>query len=352
MVYGRFDSTRKTKTILGLSLAAAVLLVLEVASRLFLLGIYRLPLWPPGEPAYRFYGGLEQVHRLDIARDDGEFDVLLLGASVLKQVAPVLEQRLQERFGPHVRVHNVCGSGHTSLDSVYKYRHLREKQFDLVLLYHAINELRTNNASPEEFREDYSHYAWYEILNLLEGRHGLQQSGLYLTLRIFWIEVKERLGLKYYVPRHVPMDGKMHHGDDIRSRGPFRRNLESIVRMANERGDPLMLMTFATYVPADYTHQRFLDRELDYFDYELPIRLWGFEDNVVRGIRVHNAVLREVSASTGTPLLDQEHLLPKDGRLFIDICHLSPEGIDLFVSNILDTTIEGDLPRAVLTHGR
>ena len=96
-----------------------------------------------------------------------------------------------------------------------------------------------------------------------------------------------------------------------------------------------MLMTFASYVPADYTHDRFLERQLDYADYEIPIRLWGLEENVVHGLGVHNQIIRDLASHRSALFVDQERQVPRRGEMFVDICHLSAQGKQLFAENLL-----------------
>ena len=59
---------------------------------------------------------------------------------------------------------------HTTLDSYLKHKALHNKTFDVVVIYHGINEVRANNSPPEIFKPDYSHYAWYE-LRYLDDRY-------------------------------------------------------------------------------------------------------------------------------------------------------------------------------------
>ena len=70
-------------------------------------------------------------------------------------------------------MHELGVPGHTSLDSYYKYRSLSAARFDLVFIYDGFNEVRANNAPPEVFRDDYSHYGYYVLLRDIIDRHKL-----------------------------------------------------------------------------------------------------------------------------------------------------------------------------------
>jgi len=324
---------RRRRIAFWLVLVLVQLVAYEIVARVLLYTAYDSHLWPGDGIPGRFYPELRAVQ--GETRGD-RIDVLLLGASVLDQATPELRRQAAARFGPEVCLHDLAVSGHTSLDSWYKYRHLRDDHFDLVVVYHAINELRTNNTPPERFHDDYSHYSWYALINLFERRDGWQRSGLFVALNLGLIKAEMALGLRDFTPRHVPMEATMHHGETIRSAGPFRRNLEHILDLAEARGEPVLLLSFASYVPLDYTHERFLERQLDYAGYEVPIRLWGLEENVVRGLGVHNRVLRALAETREVRFLDLAAAMPAQGDHYLDICHFSRKGEERFASLVLD----------------
>ncbi|MBM4266291.1 MAG: hypothetical protein FJ144_06735 [Deltaproteobacteria bacterium] len=98
--------------------------------------------------------------------------LLLLGASALHPEFGNVEARLRrelEAGGKPVRIVNLAVPAQSSRDSYLKYRFLEDRRFDLVIVYHGINEVRANNVPPGLFRKDYSHYSWYERVNRLEG---------------------------------------------------------------------------------------------------------------------------------------------------------------------------------------
>lgn len=139
------------------------------------------------------------------------------------------------------------------------------------------------------------------------------------------------------VPTHHRKEEWVAYGSDIRTAESFRTNLTRIVELAREREETLVLMTFAWYVPDDYTKQRFHDGQLPYTPAEKthPIEIWGSPENVVAGIRAHNAVVREVAAAhPDLPFVDQEQRIPRDGAYFGDICHFSERGLEAFVEGI------------------
>ena len=153
-----------------------LLLLAELGARAFWVS-RGVPFFTAQRRIYRsFYPGVAGVERAAERDADGEdtFDVLLLGGSVLNprygDIEHVLRERLTRAMGRPIKVHNLAEPGHTSLDSYYKYKHLAAVDFDIVLVYHGINELRANNCPTDMFRDDYSHFSWYKLINDYERR--------------------------------------------------------------------------------------------------------------------------------------------------------------------------------------
>ena len=97
-------------------------------------------------------------------------------------------------------------------------------------------------------------------------------------------------------------------------------------------------MTYAYYIPSNYSLERFQRGELDYARSSVKgseIEIWGLPENVRKGLDVHNTVLRELGKGEGVLFVDQQALLGNEPKNFIDVCHLSPAGMEQFVQHIL-----------------
>jgi hypothetical protein len=333
----RSSGRSRAKTIVfSLVLVVILALFMEISGRCALFLLYGAGPVRPGAAVYYFYPRLEAILKSSERPDEDHFDVLLLGASVMNQVAPRLRQALQNRLPGEARVFNVSAPAHTSLDSYYKFRRLEGRRFDLVVIYHAINEVRANNIPRSDFRRDYSHYSWYATINLLERHRGRFRSAIPVVGGLAWIHIKEFLGMTAYLPTEQTPKEYREYGSRIKTREPFRRNLSSILDMAARREEEVVLMTFAHYLPEDYSHERFLNEKLDYYDYDLPVRTWGTPENVEAGIAAHNEVIKELAGEYENAILvDEEAKIADDGSLFTDICHFSPQGQRLFVTNLV-----------------
>jgi hypothetical protein len=328
------------RLLVGLAALALCLGAAELAARGFWAVAYGVPPLEPGRILYGWYPKLARVDRARPSRDDGSFDVLLLGGSVLHPQWGRVPQELRRQLdaagvGEH-RIFDLAEIAQTSRDSRLKYEALADARFDLVVVYHGINETRANNAPPELFRADYSHYAWYEVLNALAPYHGKAHFALPLTVRYIAVRLRQRLGAERYVPQHRPNEAWLAHGSELRSTESFRDNLEAIAALARERGDPLLLATFALYVPDDYSERAFAAKRLDYGLHRTPLERWGIPANVVAGVRAHNEVVRSLAADGDASFfVDEARLMPRGARSFDDACHLTPDGSQRFVELLL-----------------
>jgi len=295
----------------------------------------------PGQILYAYYPEMWHVFSVSPSRDDEFFDVLLLGGSVLDPHWGSIEQQLLEQLflagHRNVRVSNVGTPAHTTRDSLHKYRALSRHQFELVMLYHGINETRANNAPPEVFREDYSHYAWYEALNALAPYHGNASLSLPYTFRYLGVRARHALRPDRYIVEHVPREEWTRYGGDVRSAAAFEANLRAIIDEAAARGERLVLSTFAYYVPEDYSQERFDRRELDYVLHQTPLEIWGRPESVVAGIDAHNEVVRRLARDNdGVWFVDQATRMQGTPENFNDAAHLTTAGSRRFVEHILE----------------
>jgi hypothetical protein len=264
----------------------------------------------------------------ELGPDDGHFDVLLLGGSVLGKLhahhAHVLRNALSFAVGEPARLYNLAYPAHTTRDSVLKYRLLRDRPVDLVIVYHGINDARMNNCSREMFRDDYTHAAWYHEIERMEAHVGLLP---YLVLP-FTLE-KQLITILGDAPKEV----MTRFGGEIKTIEPFRRNLSEIVKMAGRTATPVLVMTFDWYLPERYSLDAFTAGELDYDAHIHATEVWGTPPHVVAAIEAHNDVLRTYAddAPDNVIYLDVQPVVP-DGRAYWDdICHLTDAGERLWL---------------------
>jgi hypothetical protein len=309
---------------------------LEVAARGYWRIIRKLP--PEREGLWRGFfpeWGMSGIDRVASYHGDGTFDVLILGASVVHfgygDVGPRLGAALEKRLGRPVRVINLAYPGRTTRDSRMKYERLGDRRFDLVIVYHGINDVFLNNCPPGDFRADYTHRMRFAQLAALD-RHA--EVGWFTLPYTAYYAVSSFLG-RSGLTKDNPRVSFNHYGSDIRTPSCFEENMEAIARLAEQRGDPLLLMTFAYHLPPDYTEEAFAARRLDYGSHDSAVSQWGEPANVTRTLDLHNEVIRRVAARHGLPLVEQRRLMPTGKRYFNDLCHLTSDGCAAFVDNIM-----------------
>jgi hypothetical protein len=272
--------------------------------------------------------GLKDAHP---RHDDDRFDVLLLGGSAITPgwgiVEELLIEKLRQELGDRFRLFNFARPAHTSRDSVLKYSRLADEQFELVVVYDGFNDVRLNCVPRDQFRDDYTHVAWYRGM-----QRQLETGSTKFPMEI----VKEMIKT---MPLGAIDPAQVDEGGDIKTVRPFRRNIETIVSEAGPRGDPVLLLTYAYDIPADYTSERFAQGVLAYGkrpgSTPLGADTWGRPANVVAAVEGHNSVLRLIAGENPQVLfVDEQELMPKQQRLFLDPCHLTDEGCRRFVDNL------------------
>lgn len=299
--------------------------------------------------ATAFYPELVRPLQVAPSRTDSIIDVLLLGGSTMSRefgsVGPALQERLSLATGRRVRVVNLGVPARSSLDTYYRYRSLAPVGFDAVVLYDGFNETRANNAPPEVFRDDYSHYAYYALLHgvLRDGR--LRPFALPYSLAYLARRARERESAARGHPLRVPMERIdstwTAYGSDIRTPGPFRRNVEATLDLAAARGEPAIIMTFAAYFAPGYSEAAFRAHKLDYADHTNAIELWGRPVAVAAALEAHNAEIRAIArVRPGIGFVDMDAAIPHDRLHFNDVCHLTVAGSQRFADALFPKVME------------
>lgn len=116
----------------------------------------------------------------------------------------------------------------------------------------------------------------------------------------------------------------------------FKENLGAILDLATQRGDRTLLMTFATYVPPEYSLEAFKEERLDYRLHLSAIEIWGTPENVLKAVDAHNEIVRRLAAEyAGVLFVDEARLLAGSARYFNDVCHFTVTGSLQFVQYLL-----------------
>lgn len=111
----------------------------------------------------------------------------------------------------------------------------------------------------------------------------------------------------------------------LRSAEILRRNLESIVALAEANGARVVLSRFAISLPTeDVALRRRIEADEPRMRY-----FWGNVDSTVRAVRSHNEVIEAVARAHGLALAEPDRAVPADSVHFTDICHMKPPGFEV-----------------------
>ena len=324
---------KSVKNILVTLLVWAV--IIEVLLRLIL----PVPFFDTTQVIRCLYPEYKTVKKRIIPKDDDNFDVLILGGSVVASYYPIeglLKERLQKETTRPIKIHNVAEPAHTSLDSYIKYKSLTEKSFDLVLFYHAINETRVNNCPEEIFKEDYSHYSWYRALHQIDRHKELKWTILPYTIHYISIYIKEWIGSPDLIHFKSIREEWMDYGANVKTKVSFQNNIEGILDIAKAKQEKVVLMGFSYYIADGYTKEKFINKELDYTVHNRAIEIWGKPDLVEKGILAHNEVSKSMAQQNeGVYFMDQNAVINKNGTNFLDICHFTEAGSGEWVDHLV-----------------
>jgi len=270
----------------------------------------------------------------DLAPDDGYYDVLLLGGSVLEQTVPALEQSLRGELDGRLRLYNLARAAHTSRDSYFKLRRLAGKPFDLVIFYDGINDARMNCCPDDVYRDDYRHFSWYDSLETRLAAGTVSVSDILRSSL-------NRGTLSFEIAQGREFSNR------VKTTKAYRQNIESIADAVDHFDGRLLLMTFAYYLPQNYTSNGFRAHQLGYGrgKYDVGVEVWGTPKGVEAAIQAHNGVMHGIAKQHKSVIfLDEEKQMPKSGSYFSDPCHLTERGIAAFAVDVL-RAVHSDIDR-------
>ncbi len=324
--------------------AIVILLFIEIIFRLFWLLFFHVPFFDREGLKHLFYPEVKRIEQ-SYEDNDSKLSILILGGSVLYKdygdFKEDFERDLEERLNEKVNVYNASFPAHTSLDSYYKYKMLQDKHFDFVFFYHSINELRTNNVPTAKFKDDYSHYSYYYLVNQLMSDPLSDYMVTPFTLKFIVNSILEKMQIREYVPAHTPRENWTKYGIYIKSAESFISNISKISKIAEKKRERLIIGTFANYIPEDYSRDKFERDIKGNEDRYFPVELWGEPKNINAGLILHNYLLHDfVLRHHDVMLVDLETMIPKNREFFGDVCHLTEEGCSILAEYVSSSIIK------------
>lgn len=323
--------------------ALIVFLILESGFRIGIWMEYKVSFFKPGEVILTYYPEIQNFIHHPPSKAENEFNILFLSGSVGHPNNGHIAYEIERQFGPimekkglELKLTNFSTPGHCSRDSRIKMELLDNFDFDLLILMHGINDARTNNSPPEIFKEDYSHYEFYNKVNHAFHHRDMWLSVIPFFIKDIWIRNKVRFNPENYAPEGRIESDWLAYGDSLKSARPMQENMRAILKLAEQRKVPAILSSFAWHIPEGYTKEKFEAQALGY-NLEsgrdrFPIETWGTPKNIKRTLATHNQMTRLLAKEEKCLFWDAEQSLAGNPSFFDDVCHLSDSGSAVLVN--------------------
>ena len=190
----------------------------------------------------------------------------------------------------------------------------------------------------------YRHYLWYDkIMALHDAKTYFKNlTAIPYYFKLFWIKLQDKLKIKDYIPTYwePKSDEWLKYGCSIRTRESFKYNLLHVVKLAQKKETPLLIMTYAYYIPENYSYENYVAGKLDWAAHKWPIEEVGKPECVNNGMTIHNEVIEEIYKNNNNQNLffvDFNQIIPKNKTTFEDACHFTDKGVDIMVEEIINS---------------
>ena len=252
-------------------------------------------------------------------KPEGLFRIVALGGSTTystsieaneESFTYQLQRQLREDYG-HDDVEVICAgvAGYTSWETLINFQlRVLDLEPDLVMIYHAYNDIAPRLVEPEAYRSDNalrSSWNWPDA-GILEA------SALYRYLsRTFFEGGIEVLNLMSFVEADESDYDREQGLERLDENEPiyFARNLENLVASAKFHGVPLLFASFA-------------HRE-DFVGPTMDLEAGG--PSAV-GIAQHNGIVEQIAAEQDLFFFDFARAMPQDASLWSDGIHVNEQG--------------------------
>lgn len=270
--------------------------------------------------------------------------VLILSSSALTtewgNYASVFSKKLNNSEN-NWEVYNASGVGFSSLDNLNTYLLLKELHFDYVLFYNGINDSRINNCPPELFNENYNHLSWNNEINTIQKHAEINITVIPFFLDYYGQKIKAQVCPDCFIAENYhEQESWQSYGADFKSLLSFDQNCQKIIE-AKSPESKLLFVSFATYIPENYSFTKFANQSLDYNFHKnsREVEVWGSPKNVANFmLNLNNNLATHHQPSSQVYYYDIRDKLTNP-VYFADVCHFSEEGIDFTASYVADSVL-------------
>ncbi len=315
-------------------------ILLEIISRLFIAHIFHINIFQTGDiVSDGMYQGITKIEH-----NDADLNILILGASVMHRdygdVEYLLESMLEDSLHINVCIVNLSVPAHTMRDSYEKYSIMKKRDFDYVIVYHGINDVRMNNCPQDIYREDYSHSKWFKTMDICRAHNESSIITLPMMIHLTYEKFMQKIGKHQLLPINIPAQHWLVEGNEIKNEQSYKHYLSGIIDIAEHNKSKMILSSFAYYIPDDYTDKGFTEKKLDYNEHTNPISIWGLPDNVAKGIESNNHIVWNIASKNGLPFISINSRIPHNKEYFNDICHLTEAGCRVLALELANEIID------------
>ncbi len=236
-----------------------------------------------------------------------------------------LEEKLNDSLDRPIGVWNQGRQWYTTLHSLINYEtNLRPLHPDVLIVMHAINDLLHNADfcffSFGPFKEDYRHF-YGPLSRILKNPTLLGTVGDFI--KMLW----------YHRPREIVEQ------TEFPGIAPFKRNLNTLIDLAEKDGVTVILMTQPNLYKPDISQKE--KRILSMLNHEAigPKKKWSFE-TALRGFEQYTKAIKDVARKRSIPLIDLEKAVPKTMDYFDDDVHYTEMAFDTVAETIAKVLIK------------
>jgi hypothetical protein len=268
--------------------------------------------------------------RLGKARDS--FVIFCLGGSTTefadssgKDWPSRVEENLVKRLGrSDIRVFNFGRQWYTTLHMLIHYEsNLRKYRPDAVIVMETVNDLLVNADfsyfSGGPFREDYGHF--YGPMTRIFNHRGILPA------------TAEFLGHYWYFKPRTEVDQ-----DTFPGLPSFRRNLNTLIDLAQKDGTRVVLMTQPNLYSDSISPEA--KRSLRMLNQEAvgPGKQWSYQ-TALNGFRQYRNAVIETAAGRNVVLIDLESRIPRTLEFFYDDVHYQNKSFDIIARTVSEELI-------------
>jgi lysophospholipase L1-like esterase len=296
---------------------------------------------------------------IELVKPDRTYRVFVIGGSTVycdrtqfeDSHARILEKRLQDAHpGVNIEVQNAGMHWHTSQHSLVKFlTKVQDFEPDLVILYHAVNDLCRSFSPPSfsrgPFENDYGNYDG-PVANMVREYFGLE------TVSRFAVVEAVREGFRRYwfsdfrrdsdtLRRLHPSPGEFHEWNSLPS---YRRNMKSLAEIITNRGIDL-IMASQPYAYREGMSEKewsrcWIPRTSCRSAHEFPD-----SGSMARGMQAFNRTSRQIADALDVPYVDLESMVPKNTDHFRDGVHYTKKGNRIIGEALTKVIVESKLVR-------